>query len=394
MIKQLKRWLAKSFANGQWSARDWTNALRGNIPGAPITLDTVARTGAVVICGGLISSALASSDLALVQRLPGGGVRPITQHDAVNALASFTFADRASSVFDLACRANAWLWYLDGELSALDGSRVLVTIDSNNEIWLKQQGVDRYINADDETIHYMWHKQSGFYLASHPLMIANDHIATSIAIQAMGKALATNAQHPGGVLESPIALTQKAITNMKDSWSEAVGGEKIGGIAVLEQGVKYNGDLGLPTIADSEMTDALNWSLTSVAAYFGIPNSLVNVTTDTNCATAAEEGKLFRRSLIPWAGRCEDALTRKLVSPEDRARGLRIEHSLQSYAMVGLEQAQYWRELVAGGIAVANEARNAVGLADDPDGNRLRFPLNTGTAEQQQQQGAAHAQNG
>jgi hypothetical protein len=62
-----------------------------------------------------------------------------------------------------------------------------------------------------------------------------------------------------------------------------------------------------------------------------------------------------------------------------------VEHDLQELALgQGAERATYLATLVNGGIMLANEARNLIGLEDTAGGDILRSPVNTAPAVPQQ----------
>jgi HK97 family phage portal protein len=384
MIKQIQGWLRKSLGlPSTWSDRQWAAALRGNLIGGPLTTDALLRSSAVVACAGLIADSLASVPLRVTQHVPSGGIQVVTQSDAVSALLSLTWDHRSSSTFGCACLGNGWLVRdPDGNLRALDSwttSAYIGDLAGRQQVWVREvaAGVGDLIPYED-TAHIRFRSSPHYILGYSPLVLASDSVLAALATIRMARALSLNASQPGITLQAPGRLSDKAHNNIKSSWEEAVGGDKQGSVAILEEGIVAK-ILETPTALDSQLVESLEWGAADVARLFNVPPTLIGLTKDSNKSSSDSETRQFAtRCLKPWGFRISDRLSRLLLTDAERAKGLCVEHDLTELSLgQGKERSEYLSQLVNSGILKSNEARNSIGAEDDPDGDKLRFPSNT-----------------
>jgi HK97 family phage portal protein len=375
MFKWLNRFKANTTLPSAWSWRQWQATLRGDLTG-DLSIADLTKSSAVIACSGLIADTLAAAPLGVVQRIPTGGLRQVTQANANAALLSLTFDDRAASLFGALLVGNGWLWLApDGTLCALDSNRTSAYIDAQQRVWVRQ-GNDPY-RPYSSVAHFRFKSQPGYILGYNPCLLASDSVGADLALIRMAKALAKNVQSPGGVLVHPTELSEEAAVRLLTSWQESVGGERAGAVALLEDGLDFK-PIQKPSASDSELTAALEWSAADVCRLYNVPPTLVGLLKDSNKATSSEENRAFyARCLKPWAARISDVLGRLLLSDEERKAGLSIETSLDELSLgQGVERATYLRALVLSSIATPNEARNSLGMADLPDGGTLLSPVN------------------
>jgi HK97 family phage portal protein len=364
-----------------WSVRDWQRVLRGDLIG-DLSVEQLTRSSAVVACAGLIADTLASAPLGVVQRIPSGGLRQVSQSNANAALLTLSYDDRAASLFGCLTMGNGWLWLEpDGTLCALDSNRTYAYVAPDGSIWIKQGG-DPYI-AYAAVAQLRFRSQPGYVLGFNPLLLAADSVKADLGIAKMAGAMALNAQHPGGLLNYPGQMSDETAERLKKSWQEVNAGDQQGGIAVLEEGMTFT-QLKAPSATDAQMVEALEWSAADICRLYALPPTLLGLLKDSNKATSAEENRAFyARCLKPWAARISDSLGRLLLSHAERKAGLCIETDLSELALgQGKERADYLRSLVLTGIISRNEARNSIGYEDAPNADELLVPMNMTLADQ------------
>src|SRR5205814_1233907 len=112
--------------------------------------------------------------------------------------------------------------------------------------------------------HLKFRSQPGFILAFNPCMLAVDSVRADLGLVRMAAALAQNAAHPGGVLEYPHMVNEEMATRIRDSWNLVNSADNVGQTAILEEGLKYT-PLKVPSAADQQMVEALEWSAADLA---------------------------------------------------------------------------------------------------------------------------------
>ncbi len=134
--------------------------------------------------------------------------------------------------------------------------------------------------------------------AQPPLRAAARHVDTSTELDTYIYSLLKNDAVVRGVLELPpeAALTEPEYRRMRAQWDQRHGGDRRGGIAILEGGAKYSRiALDLEELA----TDALRGvSDQAIAASFGVPLSVAGIGDDPTYANSEEAYRRFTRSTL------------------------------------------------------------------------------------------------
>ena len=173
-----------------------------------------------------------------------------------------------------------------------------------------------------------------------------------------------NAAIPAGVIEVDIQQsvdedTRKALT---ESWNKQHRGtNKVGKIAILSGGMKYN-PIGL-TAKDMEFISGRQFTRDVILAVFGVPETILGLTSEQTFANAAQAKKVFwSETLIPAICRIEEKLNSEffgVYAPE-----LSCKFNLLNIPELNLdftEKITQARQLMEMGYT-ANEANERVGL--------------------------------
>jgi HK97 family phage portal protein len=197
----------------------------------------------------------------------------------------------------------------------------------------------------------------------------------------MAAHLAVNTAQPQGYLKYPGQLSDEAVTRLRESWAEVTrrNGDGTPPLPVLEEGTDFV-VAETPNVVESAMTASLEWGASDVARLFGIPPTMIGLQKDSNRASSVEEARQFlQRCARPWSARVGDAVSRLLLTPAERAKGLACEFDLTEMALgFGKERAEFVSQLVNSGVLTGNEGRNNLGYPDaERLADKLRAPVNT-----------------
>jgi HK97 family phage portal protein len=130
------------------------------------------------------------------------------------------------------------------------------------------------------------------------------------------------------------------------------------------------------SIKDSELVEAMRFSVEEISRIYGIDPSMLGYSQNTSFATAAEMRRAFLSSTLkPLLIRIADAFNEALLSSSELDSGLRISFDAADFG-AGKELAETLSTMVNSGILTVNESRNRLGLPDVADGNIQRVPAN------------------
>lgn len=118
----------------------------------------------------------------------------------------------------------------------------------------------------------------------HPLVGISPISACGVAavealrIQENSTVFFGNGSKPGGVLTAPGHISQETADRVKAYWDTNFTGENIGKVAVLGDGLKYEGMAA--TAVESQLIEQLRWTAEDVCQAFGVPRHKVGVGPD------------------------------------------------------------------------------------------------------------------
>jgi HK97 family phage portal protein len=96
-----------------------------------------------------------------------------------------------------------------------------------------------------------------------------------LAIQNVSTKFFENGAQPGGVLTAPGAIANETATRLKEYWDTNFSGKKVGRIAVLGDGLKY--EPMSANAVDSQLLQQLKWSAEVVASTYHVPPYKIGV---------------------------------------------------------------------------------------------------------------------
>lgn len=115
----------------------------------------------------------------------------------------------------------------------------------------------------------------------HPLVGVSPIYACGIAalqglaIQSNSQKFFSNGSNPGGVLTAPGAISDETAKRLKAYWDANYTGDNVGKVAVLGDGLKYEG-MAVNAV-DSQLIDQLKWTGETVCTTFHVPPYMVGI---------------------------------------------------------------------------------------------------------------------
>lgn len=188
--------------------------------------------------------------------------------------------------------------------------------------------------------------------AALPLLQAREiqHSATSFF---------KNTGRPSGVLTAPGSLSDETVEQIKIQWSENYGGNNVGRVAVLADGLSYSPFSAVPA-ADAQLIEQLNWTAEVVCAVFHVPGHMIGVgETPSYDNINALNNQYYSQTLQTLIEQIELLLTEGLRLPA----GMAVECDLDGLLrMDELSMVECEKVAVGAGIKTPNESRRRLGL--------------------------------
>jgi HK97 family phage portal protein len=202
-----------------------------------------------------------------------------------------------------------------------------------------------------------------------PLHAAAMAATQGIKIQGNSAQFFANMSRPSGMLTAPGTIDQVTADRLKQNFEENYGGENIGRLAILGDGLKYEA-MTIPP-EQAQLIQQLDWSVADIARCFGVPLYKINAgPMPTAGNVEALESQYYSGCLqinIEAIEECLDdgmglhAVTERTLGTEFDIDGLlRMDTAALSEALA---------KQVGAGITKINEARRRINLAPTAGGD-------------------------
>lgn len=278
--------------------RGWWPLIRESFTGAwqqnvEVRFDSVLSNHAVFACQTLIASDISKLRVKLVQE--DNGIWTETKNPAYSPVlrkpnkyqTRIQFYE--SWVISKLQRGNTYvLKARDGrravkEMHVLDPMRVRTLVSDDGSVFY-QLSTDNLVGLPEsvtvpasEIIH------DRFNCFFHPLcglspIFAGGLAATQgLAIQNSATKFFQNNSQPGGILSAPAAISDETAARLKAHWEANYGGNNVGKVAVLGDGLKYEAMAVKAT--DAQLLEQLKWSAEVVCSTYHVPPYKIGIGT-------------------------------------------------------------------------------------------------------------------
>ena len=234
-------------------------------------------------------------------------------------------------------------------------------------------GGDVYFKPADIYHVKNFHTKDGV-LGQGVVAYAADTLGISLGADRMAGNLFSNGGIPSGVLEVPGTLSDEALERIKSSWDENHGGRKTGGLAIFEEGMKYNTISVSPDVM--QFLESRKFGVLEIARFLGLPPTKLF---DTDAATFNNQEnsnlEVATDTLDAWAKNLEMEADIKLLNK--RFNGRYSELDLYAIFRGDMEtRAKYFSSMMQTGSITPNEIREKEGMSPYPDGDRFYIAVN------------------
>jgi len=362
--------------------------------GEIVTESSIMALSAVWACANLLAGTVSS--LPLMVYRTRSGVREVDRaHPLYRLLHDSPNFDQTAVDFWQFVQASLEFWgnayaekiITNGVVSAL------VPVSPN------LMKVERLQNG---SIEYTWTFENQFYRRSDAQMLhirgfggnplggmstlhfGKNAFGLARAVDRAAGATFKNGLRPSGALTFDAFLSKEnreiAETKLVEKY---VGAINAGRPLVLEGGTKWQQLTINPE--DAQMLESRRFSVEEICRFFGVPPHMVGHTENsTSWGTGLEQQTLgFQKfTLGPRIRRIEQALSKQLLTPADRANGVSIEFSLEGLLRGdSAGRSAYYQTMTMIGAMTINEIRKLENLPPVPGGDTPRMQMQNQSLE-------------
>lgn len=304
--------------------------------GSAVSPDNAMRVSAVYACVRILAETMAQVPLLLYKREGDGRQRasdhPLYSilHDAPNDYqTSFEFREMMQGHVALRGNAYALKVYSRGilqELLPIHPDRMCAEGKGGRIIYKFTDANGRQHERTNKEIFHIKGFSSDGYVGMSPIKVARDIIGMTITTEQYGASLFKNGAKPGGILKHPSHFKDKDTRDrVRDSWDAFTGGSNAGKTAVLEEGMEWV-KVGM-TSEDAQYLEQRKFQISEIGRIFRVPAILLQHDDKTSTFASAEQFMLsfVVHTMTPWFTRWEQSISQQLLTPEDRAAGIKAE---------------------------------------------------------------------
>jgi HK97 family phage portal protein len=242
---------------------------------------------------------------------------------------------------------------------------------------LFEPGRDVYMRPQDMFHLKNFHMTKDGLMGQGVVAYAKDSLGISLGADRMAGNLFANGGMPSGTLEVPGTLSDEAFERVKASWKENHGGRKSGGVAILEEGMKFNSVSMNPDVM--QFLESRKFSVLEVARFLGLPPTKLF---DTEASTFNNQEnsnlEVATDTLDAWAKNWEIEADIKILNR--RYGGRRSEMDLYAVFRGDMEtRANYFSKMMQVASITPNEIRTREGMAPYAEGDRFFVSTNNYT---------------
>ncbi len=166
------------------------------------------------------------------------------------------------------------------DLYVLNPYRVTPLVSDDGQVFYKLQRdniagiLDTTVPAS-EIIHDRWNCIFHPLVGMSPLYANNLAATHGLRIQQNSVAFFANASNPGGILTAPDHIPREQADEMKERWEENFGGNNIGRVAVLGNGLSFQ-KISI-TAVDAQLIEQGRWTAEIVCGTFHMPPYKISI---------------------------------------------------------------------------------------------------------------------
>jgi HK97 family phage portal protein len=358
-----------------------------------VTPDSALTSAAVFACVRILAETVASLPLITYTRTAKGRDRATNfylyplLHDSPNEyMTSFELRETLQGHLALWGNAFSQLDYdAGGRITSIfplrpDHMRE-IRVENGQKIYHYQLPNGQFVWLDGLKIWHLKAFGDGIWGYS-PVELMRNAIGLNMALEKFGSKFFANGARPGGVLEHPGQLSDKAGKNLRASWNEMHSGlDNAHKIAILEEGLKWH-DVGIPP-EEAQFLETRKFQLTEIARIYRIPPHMI---ADLEKATFSnieqQDLEFVKYTMFPWLTRWEQSIQKHLMLERERKK------YYAEFLLDGLlrgdnaSRSQYYAMAKQWGWMSTNEIRQKENMNPVEGGDVYLIPMNMMPADQ------------
>lgn len=227
-----------------------------------------------------------------------------------------------------------------------------------------------------DRIHHIRGLSLDGFTGVSPISYHRNTIGLAMAAENHGGYLFKNGAMPAGALVHPGQLSDEAYTRIRKSWAETHGGDRQGGVAVLEEGLKF--EKITMSNEDAQYLEVRQFQRTEICSLYRVPPHMIGDLTKSSFSNITQQSlEMVKYTFLPLARRFELAMRRDLLTKQERAKGMYIEFLFDGLERADIEtRFKVYNTGITSGIFSANECRAKENQNPRPGGDLYLMPLN------------------
>lgn len=355
--------------------------------GEAVTARSAMQVSAVYACVGILSESLAQLPVKVLRRTSDGG--STEDRGALWRLlnrpndwqTSFEFREMAMQ--HLCLHGNFFAWKVRDnsgqikELLPLPPGAVSVDQDEHWGVVYRVNFKDIAVTTSARDVMHLRYRTLDGVRGISPIGYSRETIGLALATMKHGNNVFKNGAAPGGVLEHPGKMSKDAQDRLRESWLATHGGANSGGLAILEEGMKY-APVSMSN-EDAQYIQTRQFTVEEIARIYRVPLHEIQSTQKTTSWGSGIEAMnigFVTRTIMPWVKRWEEGIARDLIAPED-ADSLYVKFNLGGFLRGDMtSRFNTYRIAIEDGIMSPNEVRELEDLNPREGGDVYLTPMN------------------
>ncbi|WOC15397.1 phage portal protein [Pseudochrobactrum sp. MP213Fo] len=205
------------------------------------------------------------------------------------------------------------------------------------------------------------------------LRAGREAIGLSVLLERTSARLFKNNSRPGGVLSFKGQLQKSTVVRIAESWRTSQGGDKAGGVAVIDQAGEYK-PIAFTSV-ESQHQEQRNFSIGEISRLTRVPVTMLQELSKGTFQNVEQQSLQFLQlCLLPWLKSWTDAYRRTLLTKDER-RTHSIEFVVDDLLRADTgTRAEAYQKFRSMGAFTANDVRRRESMPALPDGDTLQSP--------------------
>jgi HK97 family phage portal protein len=342
---------------------------------------------AVYSCVRVLSETMGAIDPFVYRRLPGGGKERVPDHPVYRIIHDEPNDEMVPSGFRQTVMGHICTWgngYSEKEMTnrgipvalwPIEPHRVRPDRDAAGNLIYDVSNVrgPNTVFDYDEILHIPGLAYDGIKGYS-PVKLAMEAIGLGKAAEVFGSKFFGNGANSSGSLEHPEHLSTSAATNLRESFKRRNAGlDNAFDPLILEEGMKYNRWTIPPN--EAQFLETRKFQRSEIASIYRVPPHMIGDLERATFSNIEQQSIDFvTNTMLPWVKIWEQWLSKRLLTPEERAGGLFIE-----FLITGLlrgdaaARAAYYKAMREGGFYNADMVLEMENMNPQPEGQGQIF---------------------